>query len=340
MELEQIKTSEHYIGFAESRIGGRSENQDSYGYADTPHGLLVTVCDGMGGGPAGKTASSVAVKQIISYVMDFKENEKPTNIIIKAIRKANMCIYEMGLENPALMGMGSTCTVLLLQSKGATVAHVGDSRVYQLRGNQKIFRTFDHSMVFDLVKQKVITEEQARLSAQSNIVTRVLGVKPDVEVDCSELPYEKGDLFLLCTDGIHGTVSEKELIKWASDGKTPLGTVVDNIATKIDGIGRGSGESYDNLTLAMVKTEKNSDNMEIIKKRLIQISAILLLLLVISIGFNIKGCSDKTESVTEVGNDSTCYILEVKKVLEQHVSDSLIVEKVISELNQKEESKK
>lgn len=334
MELEQIKTNEHFIGFAESRIGGRSENQDSYGYADTPHGLLVTVCDGMGGGPAGKTASSIAVKQIISYVMEFTENEKPSNIIIKAIRKANMSIYEMGLENPALMGMGSTCTVLLLQNKSATVAHVGDSRVYQLRNGHKVFRTFDHSMVFDLVKQKVITEEQARLSAQSNIVTRVLGVKPDVEVDCCELQYEKGDIFLLCTDGVHGSVTEKELIKWASDSKTPFGSVVDSIATKIDGIGRGSGESYDNLTLAMVKTEINSDNMEINKKRLIQFSAILLLLLVISLSFNIKSCSGNKETVSQNTSDSTLNIVNIKKTLEQHVSDSVAL-KIINDLNQK-----
>ena len=100
--------------------------------------------------------------------------------------------------------MGSTCTVLLINDTSAIVAHVGDSRVYQIRGRNKIFRTFDHSMVFDLVKQKVITEEQARLSAQSNVITRALGIKPDIEVDVVELPYDAGDRFILTTDGIHG----------------------------------------------------------------------------------------------------------------------------------------
>lgn len=92
--------------------------------------------------------------------------------------------------------------------KFATIAHVGDSRVYQFRGRTKIFRTFDHSMVFDLVKQKVITEEQARLSAQSNVITRALGIKPDLEVEILERPFEAGDRFLLCTDGIHGSIEE------------------------------------------------------------------------------------------------------------------------------------
>ena len=107
-----------------------------------------------------------------------------------------MAILEAGNENPSLKGMGSTATVLLLSDKSAFVAHVGDSRVYQIRSGKKIFRTFDHSMVFELVKQKVITEEQARLSAQSNIITRALGMQPDLQVDVVERPYEKGDRFV------------------------------------------------------------------------------------------------------------------------------------------------
>ena len=210
MDLTQLKTESPLIlGFAESRIGGRSENQDSFDWADTPLGFLVTVCDGMGGGPGGKTASSIAVKEIIAGVMEADQQESPSNILIKAIRRANMAIINRGTEQPALQGMGSTCTVVLITPKSATVAHVGDSRVYQFRGNEKIFRTFDHSMVFELVKQKVITEEQARLSAQSNVITRALGIKPDVEVEVTERPFETGDRFLLCTDGIHGAVEEK-----------------------------------------------------------------------------------------------------------------------------------
>ena len=175
MELVQLKTESPLItGFAESRIGGRAENQDSFSWADTPRGFLVTVCDGMGGGPGGKTASSIAVKEIIAGVQEADQQEKVSNILIKAIRRANMAIIAAGNEQPMLQGMGSTCTVLLINSQSATIAHVGDSRVYQLRGHKKIFRTFDHSMVFDLVKQKVITEEQARLSAQSNVITRAL----------------------------------------------------------------------------------------------------------------------------------------------------------------------
>lgn len=200
--IQQLKTPDYIIGFAESRIGGRSENQDSYGSSETPYGFVVTVCDGMGGGPGGKTASTIAVNEIITGIKEGNSDDTATNIVIKAVRRANLAIIEKGQENPALKGMGSTCTVLLISKDSAIVAHVGDSRVYQLRGKTKIFRTFDHSMVFDLVKQKVITEEQARLSAQANVITRALGIKPDMEVDVIELPYQDGDRFLLTTDGI------------------------------------------------------------------------------------------------------------------------------------------
>ena len=246
MELQQLHQGNErlFTAFAESRTGGRDENQDSYGYAQTAWGFLVTVCDGMGGGPGGKTASTIAVNEIVAGVEGASKDEEVSNILIKAIRRANMAIIEAGNENPSLKGMGSTATVLLL-------------RIYQLRGKRQVFRTFDHSMVFDLVKQNVITEEQARLSAQSNIITRALGIKPDVEVDIQELPYEKGDRFVLCSDGIHGTMPEKQLLKMFAQ-KKPLGIVTDNVATYVDNLGRLSGQGYDNLTLAMVETKTNS----------------------------------------------------------------------------------
>lgn len=256
--IQKLNTPDYIIGFAESRIGGRSENQDSYGSLDTPYGFVVTVCDGMGGGPGGKTASSIAVKEIILGIKEGNPDDTATNIVIKAIRRANLAIIEAGKENPSLKGMGSTCTVLLISTGSAIVAHCGDSRIYQLRGRTKVFRTFDHSMVFDLVKQKVITEEQARLSAQSNVITRALGIKPDIEVDITELSYDAGDRFLLTTDGIHGSISEPELIEMVSDKKHALGTVADEIATTIDGKGRNEGGGHDNLTLAIIETNINS----------------------------------------------------------------------------------
>jgi len=288
MELQQLHQGNErlFTAFAESRTGGRDENQDSYGYAQTAWGFLVTVCDGMGGGPGGKTASTIAVNEIVAGVEGASKDEEVSNILIKAIRRANMAIIEAGNENPSLKGMGSTATVLLLSERAAQIAFVGDSRIYQLRGKRKVFRTFDHSMVFDLVKQNVITEEQARLSAQSNIITRALGIKPDVEVEFHELPYEKGDRFVLCSDGIHGTMPEKQLLKMFAQ-KKPLGIVTDNVATYVDNLGRLSGQGYDNLTLAMVETKTNSILKPVMSKQTKIILVALAALCFISIAANV-----------------------------------------------------
>lgn len=289
MELNTLHKNDTdiFVGFAESRIGGRAENQDSYGYKETPLGFLLTVCDGMGGGPGGKTASSIAVEEIITGIDEANDDEEISNIIIKAIRRANMAVIEAANENPSLAGMGSTATVLLLSEQSAFIAHVGDSRIYQIRGGRKIFRTYDHSMVFELVKQKVITEEQARLSAQSNIITRALGMKPDLEVDIVERPYVKGDRFVLCSDGIHGSMPEKELLKMLGNRKISLGALVDDISTCVDNLGRTNGGHHDNMTLAIVETKNNSKLKEKMSKRAITIILALALLCLAGVIFYI-----------------------------------------------------
>ena len=312
MELQKIYSDDKSIvrGFAESRVGGRSENQDSYGWQETPLGYLVVVCDGMGGGPGGKTASTIAVKEIVAGISEANSEEETSNIIIKAIRRANMAIIEAGNEKPSLKGMGSTATVLLLSEQSAFVAHVGDSRVYQIRGSKKVFRTFDHSLVFEMVSQGVITEEQARLSAQSNVITRALGIQADVEVDVMELPYEKGDRFMLCSDGIHGSMPESELVKMVSDKKSKLGVVVDNIATCVDNIGRTSGGGHDNLTLAVIETKTNSKLKIKMSKQTKIVMAGLIVLLFMSVALNIfqlTGTAGKSSANT-MSNDTVLNI--------------------------------
>lgn len=290
MELQKLHQDDNNIivGFAESRIGGRQENQDSFGAMQTSRGFLVTVCDGMGGGPGGKTASSIAVNEILTGINEGAADETVANVIIKAVRRANMAIIEAGNETPDLKGMGSTATVLLVSEQSAYVAHVGDSRIYQFRGKKKVFRTDDHSMVFDLVKQKVITEEQARLSVQSNVITRALGMRPDIEVEIHELPYEKGDRFLLCTDGIHGTMPEREFIKMATNTSSALGAVTDDISTYVDNLGRSNGGGHDNLTIAIVETKVKSKLRGSMSKQAKWIMAALAVVCILAILYIIK----------------------------------------------------
>lgn len=290
--------------FAVSRIGGRRENQDSFGWRETKLGYLVTVCDGMGGGPGGKTASTIAVETITNSIAESDGEEVPCNIVKKAVAKANLEIIEAGNSKPSLRGMGSTATVLLISEQSAIIAHVGDSRVYQIRTGKKVFRTFDHSMVFEMVSQGIITEEQARLSAQSNIITRALGIKPELEVEIHEVPYLKGDRFMLCTDGIHGSIPESELIKKAANKKSKLGAITDDIATTIDNIGHSRGGGHDNLTLAIVETSINSKlKPKMSKQQLLTIIA-LGLALTISLVFNIMQSQGIVSSTNAPENDT------------------------------------
>ena len=330
MDLIQIPTPAYLSAFAESRIGGRAENQDSYGWKETPFGFLVTVCDGMGGGPGGKTASSIAVKEIIAGVANGNTEDTTSNILIRAIRRANMAILEYARENPSYSGMGSTCTALLISETCATIAHVGDSRIYQIRGKSKVYRTFDHSMVFDLVKQKVITEEQARLSAQSNVITRALGAKYDVEVDCAVLPFLAGDRFVLCTDGIHGSIPEPQLIEMLSSRSQSLGAVTDDIATTIDGEGHNAGGGHDNLTIAIIETNQNSILKSKMNPRLKILFCATVILCVASIALNIFQATSTAgkNNGTQAGTDSAIVnqLEKEKSQLEKKV-ESLSMEK-------------
>ncbi len=241
----------------QSRIGGRQENQDFYGTAKTTFGELIVVCDGMGGHNGGRYAAELAVNTILKYIETTPETE-PQNALQNAINEANTTIWNEAHANPELKKMGTTITALLITPEKAIACHVGDSRIYQIRKGEIIFRTFDHSHVFELVKAGLITEEQARLSEKSNIITRALGIKPTVEIEITDnLSYQKGDRFLLCTDGICGIIPESELVGMISE-KQNAETVVSNLVEKIDAIGKTHGGKHDNLTAALVEIETNS----------------------------------------------------------------------------------
>ena len=283
------------LGFIDSRIGGRKENQDSAGLKETKLGYLVVVCDGMGGMQGGSVASQLAVQTILETVASADKQSNPSMTLIKAIRNANMAIIEEGQNNPNLQGMGTTVTALLLTPYSALTAYVGDSRIYQLRKGKKVFRTFDHSMVFEMVRKKVISEEQARLSAQSNVIFKALGITPDIEVEIEERPYLKGDRFILCTDGFWGAMPEDEFIRHLSENN-PINKILDSTANVVESIGRNSGNEYDNLTAAILEMNNNSILKEEMSKRAKIIIMILAILLLASIILNVTMIIGKDSS--------------------------------------------
>jgi serine/threonine protein phosphatase PrpC len=320
--MKPIKTSLPIIGYWDTRQGGRPENQDSCGFIDTELGFIALVCDGMGGGPAGQLASSTAVQKIVEYIVNAPEGITRLEALKNAIDYAHKAIIEKGNENPSLQGMGTTVTALLINKQSAIVAHVGDSRIYQFRRGHKIFRTADHSMVAELVRNGTLTEEQARLSSQSNIITKALGSKLTNLAEVTERPYEKGDRFMLCTDGIWGAMPEPELIKRVA--KTPsLSGAVDGTVLTVDDIGRKNGNHHDNLTIALLETKQDSLLKEKMSKTTLRILIALAALCLLSIILNIVLLSRPDTPVNKEEVDSMAEELDKRGNRIRALEDSI-----------------
>ncbi|MBO4756172.1 MAG: protein phosphatase 2C domain-containing protein [Bacteroidales bacterium] len=286
--MRQLNTSFPLTVYADSRQGGRRENQDSCAWGDTPAGFLVTVCDGMGGGPSGKEASSLAVHALLQYIQEHGAEEKDRSKLMReAIENANKVILDAVEEDSSKKGMGTTLTALLINDQSAIVAHMGDSRVYQFRRGFKHFRTNDHSLVFAKLRDHEIkSEEEARTHPDSNIILRALGINTQVKPEIVELAYEKGDRFMLCTDGIWGMFPEKTITAMAA--RTPvLSGAVETLVVRVDEEGFANGGGHDNLTLAMVETKTNSKMQEKMSTRQKTVFLILAAVCLVSLLLNV-----------------------------------------------------
>jgi protein phosphatase len=195
----------------------RSHNQDAH--AEDPagdpdrfalHGHLFLVADGMGGHAVGEKASAKAVRDI-PHTYHKHAVEGPSAALRKAFVEANAGIFAIGQENPEFRGMGTTATALLLRPEGAWIAHVGDSRAYRIRDGNIEQLTFDHSAVWEIARRQHVNPEELQ-GIRSNVILRSLGPDAFVEVDVEgPHPVRPGDLFLLCSDGLTGQLSDCEI---------------------------------------------------------------------------------------------------------------------------------
>ena len=189
----------------------RANNQDSYGEGRAPSGARwIMVADGMGGHAGGATASRVAVETVSSVVAS--SQEAPDVALRAALEAANRVVHDEAQRNEQLAGMGTTGVAALFSADGlAFVANVGDSRAYRMRDGTLEQITLDHSLVAELHRRGMITEEEALVHPRRNEVLRSLGVEPDVVVDLHQLDLQPGDLFLLCSDGLSGVARDEEI---------------------------------------------------------------------------------------------------------------------------------
>ena len=182
----------------------RANNQDNW-LAQAP---LYGVADGMGGHKGGETASRVALQVFQNAI---GQKMPAANTIRMAVEAANRRVYDMSARDDTLSGMGTTMSMIWQDTNRLLIAHVGDSRIYRLRDGQLQQITNDHSFVAELVRNNIITPEMAKTHPQRNIITRAVGVDPFVQVDVLQEELLPGDLWLICSDGLHGMVEDGEI---------------------------------------------------------------------------------------------------------------------------------
>jgi len=175
--------------------------------------FLLVVADGMGGHPAGDVASQIAMNTLVEAFPKLPDGD--LGLALKqAYRRANEAVFQAGVDEPAYASMGTTLTSALLHGKYATVANVGDSRAYLLRGNALTQVTRDHTVVADEVVQGRITADAARRDPRRNRLTHVVGTHPRLESklpDIFEVTLLPGDRLLLCSDGLYDVLDESDM---------------------------------------------------------------------------------------------------------------------------------
>lgn len=220
----------------------REINEDCYGCV----GNLFVIADGMGGHQAGEVASSIAVETVLASAGDITNEDDLQRVIMKA----NEAILKEVTQKPELAGMGTTIALLMLQSDDeAWVAHVGDSRVYQLSRDQVFLRlTNDHSLVAELIRKGELTEAEAKNHPQRNMLTQALGTKGKINIEIGRVTVKPGDKFLLCTDGLTGMLPEKE-IQTVMLQEIPPQDLADQLVQMANGNG-----GNDNTTVIVIDT--------------------------------------------------------------------------------------
>lgn len=189
----------------------RTHNEDYCGEFRKEDGcrLLVTA-DGMGGHQGGATASRTAVETIGEVFQ--QSNESYENLLYQALVTANQRVYGKAVESGALRGMGTTVVALLLAADGSGwIAHVGDSRGYRLREGEMEALTADHSVVGEMLRQGLITQEEAGVHPRRHEITRSVGIEAKLEPEIAQISVQPGDRFLLCSDGLTGLLSDEEI---------------------------------------------------------------------------------------------------------------------------------
>lgn len=194
----------------------RKTNQDAFLIKELDESsVFAVVCDGMGGANAGNVASEGAVRIISDYVIRSYRKEMSANSICSmlknAISSANMEIYDLSVKNATFNGMGTTVVAAVVKDGAAVICHIGDSRAYLI--NEEVTQlTTDHSVVQSLIECGKLTEQEAKVHPEKNVITRALGVEENVICDSCTVEVRNGNHLLICTDGLSNYVEPSDIL--------------------------------------------------------------------------------------------------------------------------------
>jgi|GEM_PF-481751 len=258
----------------------RRVNEDYYGTRETLNGEVVVVCDGMGGHAGGEIASRLAVESIIAS-LNGKFSANPLNALNDALLSANKAILDYAHQHPGFKGMGSTCVVLLLRDNCGYYAHVGDSRIYIYTKNGLHQLTKDHSFVQSLLDAGAISQQDAENHPRKNEITNALGLERMQPPSLCQKPCNprKGDIMLLCTDGLTGMVSDDQIQELLGSDMALYDKAKELVALA----NRAGG--IDNVTLQLVQfsgsgpASSRAGETVKVNKRVLQAAGVALLLL-------------------------------------------------------------
>jgi serine/threonine protein phosphatase PrpC len=244
----------------------RENNEDAYNIEDSLE--LFVVSDGMGGEAHGEVASGLTIETIVEHCQASLANlstplfgePRPelsprTNRLASALYLANKRIYDAGERNPGQRGMGATVVAAWFEGARLSLAHVGDSRAYLLRGGGLTQLTADHSLVAEQVRQGLLTPQQAEASELQNVLTRALGPHDEIAVDAEEHLLLPGDTLLLCTDGLSRMVTDEEI---ASTLITSL--AAQQAADRLIDLANENG-GVDNSTVVVIRLAQESSGL-------------------------------------------------------------------------------
>lgn len=244
--------------FGKSDVGRkRKNNEDSFFYSNEK-GVFI-IADGMGGHLAGEEASKIAVETAGKFLSN--PGSKIKELINKSINTANSIIFSKSEMDPAFKGMGTTLTCAIFNDKKLYIGHVGDSRLYMIRNNSMTMITDDHSQVWKYYKEGLISKEEARTHPLKSVVTRAVGIKPEVLIDTHLIgDIKANDLFLLCTDGLTDMVTDDKIKEILLLKERCLEEKINMLISRAN---KNGGK--DNISIILFQIEKN-DIQEIKQK--------------------------------------------------------------------------